>query len=55
MEPVWWYRGRVVRVRFRRDTQFGTLVYYMPKWGPMRAMFDAPEQELLDVIRTPLA
>jgi len=50
VEPVWWYKGRLVRVRFARKTPFGTLVYYMPKWGPARAMFSAPEEELRRVI-----
>jgi len=52
VEPVWWYRGRLVRVRFNRSTPFGTFVYYMPKWGPMRAMFSSPEQELRRVLET---
>lgn len=46
VEPVWWYKGRLVRVRFNRRTPFGSIVYYMPKWGAFRAMFSAPEQEL---------
>jgi hypothetical protein len=46
VEPVWWYRGRLVRIRFNRQTPFGSIVYYMPKWGPMRAMFEAPEKDL---------
>ncbi len=50
VEPVWWYRGRVVRVRFRQETPFGSVVYYMPKWGPMRAMFESPEKELQEVM-----
>ena len=51
VEPVWWYKRRLVRIRFGEDTPFGTLVYYMPKWGALRAMFDSPEQELQEVIR----
>ena len=50
VEPVWWYRGRLVRVRFRSRTPFGTLVYYLPKWGPLRAMVSAPEKELQRLI-----
>jgi hypothetical protein len=50
VEPVWWYRGRLVRIRFRHRTPFGSLIYYMPKWGPMRAMFDAPEKDLQRLI-----
>jgi hypothetical protein len=50
VEPVWWYKGRLVRIRFKRDTAFGTVVYYMPKWGPLRAMFSSPEKELRRVI-----
>lgn len=50
VEPVWWYRGRLVRIRFDGRTPFGSTVYYMPKWGPLRAMFSAPEEELRRVI-----
>lgn len=50
VEPVWWYRGRMVRIRFRKQTAFGSLVYYMPKWAPARAMWDAPEKELQRLI-----
>ena len=50
VEPVWWYRGRLVRIRFRHRTPFGSLIYYMPKWGPMRAMFDTPEKDLQRLI-----
>jgi hypothetical protein len=46
VEPVWWFKGRLVRVRFAGKTPFGSIVYYMPKWGPARAMFSAPEEEL---------
>ena len=50
VEPVWWYKGRLVRVRFARKTPFGSLVYYMPKWGPARALFSSPEEELRRII-----
>lgn len=50
VEPVWWYRGRMVRIRFKRRTPFGSLVYYIPKWAPARALWDAPEKELQRVI-----
>lgn len=50
VEPVWWYRGRLVRIRFRRRTPFGSLVYYMPKWGPMRAMLGGSEKALQRLI-----
>ena len=52
VEPVWWYKGRLVRIRFNCRTPFGSLVYYMPKWGPLRAPFLAPEQELRRVLAT---
>ena len=52
VEPVWWYKGRLVRIRFNCRTPFGSLVYYMPKWGPLRAAFSAPEQELRRVLAT---
>jgi hypothetical protein len=50
VEPVWWYRGRLVRIRFKSRTPFGSLVYYMPKWGPMRAMISQPEKDLQRLI-----
>jgi hypothetical protein len=50
VEPVWWYRGRLVRIRFHRQTPFGSIVYYMPKWGPLRAIFAEPEKDLREVI-----
>ena len=53
VEPVWWYRGRLVRVRLRRETQFGNLVYYMPKWAPLKTMFSHPERELREIIGSP--
>ncbi len=33
VESVWWYRRRMVRVRFSPATPFGATVYYLPKWG----------------------
>jgi hypothetical protein len=50
VEPVWWYRSRLVRIRFKRPTAFGSCVYYLPKWGPLRGMFSKPEEELRRVI-----
>jgi hypothetical protein len=52
VEPVWWYKGRLVRVRFNRRTPFGSVIYYMPKWGSFRALFSAPEEELRRVVET---
>ena len=51
VEPVWWYRGRVVRIRFNRRTPFGSTVYYMPKWGAFRALYASPEEELRAIVR----
>lgn len=50
VEPVWWYKGRLVRVRFNCQTPFGSTIYYMPRWGPFRAMFSSPEEELRKII-----
>jgi len=50
VEPVWWYKGRLLRIRFRGPTPFGSLVYYMPKWGAINAMFSSPEEELRSII-----
>src|ERR1035437_2094320 len=49
-EPVWWYRSRLVRIRFHRTTPFGTCVYYLPKWGPLRGLFTKPEEKLRRVL-----
>jgi hypothetical protein len=51
VEPVWWYKNRMVRVRFRKRTPFGYTVYYLSKWGPLRAMFSAPEEELREILK----
>lgn len=50
VESVWWYKGRLVRIRFNRPTPFGTLVYYMPKWGAFRVWFSRPEEELRRIV-----
>jgi hypothetical protein len=50
VESVWWYRSRLVRIDFKGNTPFGTFVYYLPKWGPMRALFSKPEEELKKLI-----
>jgi hypothetical protein len=50
VEPVWWYRGRMVRVRFRSETPFGLVVYYLPKWGFIRCLVSSPDKELRDLI-----
>jgi hypothetical protein len=50
VEPVWWYRSRLVRIRFKRSTPFGSSVYYLPKWGPLRGLFSKPEEELKRLI-----
>jgi hypothetical protein len=55
VEPVWWYKNRMVRIRFRRQTPFGYTVYYLGKWGPLRAMFSSPEEELRDIVRKSLS
>jgi hypothetical protein len=52
VEPVWWYKGRLVRIRFNCKTPFGSMVYYMPKWGPIRAVFSRPEEELRRIIES---
>jgi len=52
VEPVWWYKGRLVRIRFNRRTPFGSVVYYMPKWGALRALYSAPEERLRSIIFT---
>ncbi len=50
VESVWWYRGRLVRIRFSQPTPFGSIVYYLPKWAPFRGMFSSPEKELQSVL-----
>lgn len=46
VDSPWWYRRRMVRIRFRGDTPFGRTVYYLPKWGLIRALTSKPEEEL---------
>jgi hypothetical protein len=50
VESVWWYRSRLVRIRFNRRTPFGSCVYYLPKWGPLRALFTKPEEALKQLL-----
>ena len=50
VEPVWWYKGRLVRIRFSRPTPFGSLVYYLPKWGSFKAMLSSPEEDLRRIV-----
>ena len=52
VESVWWYKGRMVRIRFNRRTPFGSVVYYMPKWGAFRALYSAPEEQLRSIVFT---
>ncbi len=53
VEPVWWYRNRMVRIRFHAPTPFGSTVYYLPKWGGLRAMFSSPDEELRSILSAP--
>ena len=50
VEPVWWYRRRMVRVRLRPDTSFGQVVYYIPKWAAIKCLWVAPEKELQKIL-----
>ena len=52
VEPVWWYWRRMVRIRFRLQTPFGYTIYYLPKWGPIRCLAAAPEEELRRLLFT---
>jgi hypothetical protein len=54
VESVWWYKNRMVRVRFSSATPFGTTVYYLPRWGGLRAMFSSPEEELRTILSRPV-
>ena len=54
VESVWWYRNRMVRIRFRYQTPVGTMVYYLPKWGGLRAMFSSPDEELRSILSRPV-
>ena len=46
VEGVWWYRGRLVAIRFKSPNEFGTTVYYLPKWDMFRTIFSHPEEQL---------
>jgi hypothetical protein len=50
VEPVWWYRGRLVRIQLRSESPFGQVVYYLPKWGFIRCFWSSPDQELRELI-----
>lgn len=46
VEPVWWYRRRMVRIRFRSESPFGLVIYYLPKWAVIRCLWSSPDKEL---------
>jgi hypothetical protein len=50
VEPVWWYRRRLVRIRLRPDSPFGQVVYYLPKWGFIRCLWSSPDKELRELM-----
>jgi len=50
VEPVWWYRGRLVRIQLRSESPFGQVVYYLPKWGFIRCLWSSPDKELRELI-----
>jgi hypothetical protein len=50
VEPVWWNYRRMVRIRFRSNTSFGQVVYYIPKWAAFKCMWVAPEKELRELL-----
>ncbi len=50
IEPVWWYRRRLVRIRLRSESPFGQIIYYLPKWGFVRCLWSSPDKELRDLI-----
>jgi len=50
VEPVWWYRRRLVRIRFNTRTPFGATIFYLPRWGPMRFVMKPPDEELRNII-----
>jgi hypothetical protein len=50
VEPVSWYRGRLVRIELRSEGPFGQVVYYLPKWGFVRCFWASPEKELRELI-----
>jgi hypothetical protein len=50
VESVWWFRSRLVRIRFNRSTPFGSCVYYLPKWGMLLALFTKPEEALRQLL-----
>jgi hypothetical protein len=50
VDSPWWYKRRMVRIRFREPTPFGSTIYYLPKWGSFRALFRSPDEELKKVL-----
>jgi len=51
-EPVWWNYRRMARVRFRTETSFGYVVYYIPKWAAFKCLWVAPEKELQELLQS---
>jgi hypothetical protein len=52
VEPVWGTRAAWFGFASIAKYPFGSVVYYIPKRGPVRAMVSAPEEELRRVIST---
>lgn len=50
VEPVWWYRRRMVRIRLGSRTPFGDTVYYIPKWAPLACFYSQPDEELRQLV-----
>ena len=50
VDPVWWYRGRVVRIQLRSKSPVGQVVYYLPKWGFVRCLWSSPDKEPKELI-----
>lgn len=53
VDAAWWYRGALVVIRFRGDTEAGSVVYYVPKDSAFRTYFSHPERTLREIIARP--
>lgn len=51
VENVWWYWRRLVRIRFRGPTEFGSLIYYIPRFAGVMFYFADPTADLRERIR----
>jgi hypothetical protein len=56
VDSPWWGKGSIVQIRFRKETEFGLDVWYIPAWAVvMNTFWSHPEERLQRIIETELS